>query len=111
MNGALTVGENIGDLGGLGIAYQAWLLAQGDRPAGRSTGSRPRQRLFRSWAMIWRAKGRDEEVLRRLALDPHSPPEFRCNQVVRNLDEFYAAFDVTPDDALWLDPADRVRIW
>jgi putative endopeptidase len=111
VNGALTVGENIGDLGGLGIAYQAWLLAQGDRPAADVDGIPARQRLFLSWAMAWRAKGRDEEVLRRLALDPHSPPEFRCNQVVRNLDEFYAAFDVSPGDGLWLDPADRVRIW
>ncbi len=111
VNGALTVGENIGDLGGLGIAYQAWLLAQGEEPAPDVDGIPARQRLFLSWAMAWRAKGRDEEVLRRLALDPHSPPEFRCNQVVRNLDEFYAAFDVTPDDGLWLDPADRVRIW
>nr|WP_240615968.1 M13-type metalloendopeptidase [Nakamurella deserti] len=111
VNGALTVGENIGDLGGLGIAYQAWLLAQGGETPADVDGTPARQRLFLSWATAWRAKGRDEEVLRRLALDPHSPPEFRCNQVVRNLDEFYAAFDVTPDDALWLDPADRVRIW
>ena len=91
VNGALTVGENIGDLGGLGIAYQAWLLAQGDASPRRDVDGIPAaQRLFLSWALIWRAKGRDEEVLRRLALDPHSPPEFRCNQVVRNLDEFYA---------------------
>ena len=69
------------------------------------------QRLFLSWALIWRAKGRDEEVKRRLAIDPHSPPEFRCNQVVRNLTEFYTAFDVGPTDELWLEPEDRVRIW
>ena len=113
VNGALTVGENIGDLGGLGIAYQAWQLA-----SERSTPERPEvdgippaQQLFLSWALIWRAKGRDEEVKRRLAIDPHSPPEFRCNQVVRNLTEFYTAFDVQPSDALWLDPEDRVRIW
>ena len=56
-------------------------------------------------------KGRDEEVLRLLAIDPHSPNEFRCNQIVRNIDEFYATFEVTPDDALWLDPDDRVTIW
>jgi putative endopeptidase len=108
VNGALTVGENIGDLGGLGIAYQAWKLAGADpSPAGAGDA----QALFRSWAMIWRAKGRDAEVQRRLAIDPHAPPEFRCNQVVRNLDEFYTAFDVQPTDKLWLDPADRVRIW
>ncbi|MEO5833943.1 MAG: M13-type metalloendopeptidase [Nakamurella sp.] len=111
VNGALTVGENIGDLGGLGIAYQAWLMAQENRPTPDVDGIPARQRLFLSWAMAWRAKGRDEEVLRRLALDPHAPPEFRCNQVVRNLDEFYTAFDVQPGDGLWLDPAERVRIW
>jgi putative endopeptidase len=112
VNGSLTVGENIGDLGGLGIAYQAWRLAV------RESGSvldDPDQagsvQLFQSWALAWRAKSRDEEALRRLAVDPHSPPEFRCNQVVRNLDEFYRAFDVQPSDGMWLDPADRVRIW
>ncbi len=113
VNGALTVGENIGDLGGLAIAYQAWQLAAAHQnvTAGASSGIPNPQRLFLSWASIWRAKVRDEEALRRLAIDPHSPPEFRCNQVVRNLDEFYTAFDVQPQDGLWLDPADRVRIW
>jgi putative endopeptidase len=114
VNGALTVGENIGDLGGLAIAYEAWQLAltdQGDAAPADPDGIPAAQRLFNSWAMIWRAKVRDEEALRRLAVDPHSPPEFRCNQVVRNLDEFYAAFDVQPTDELWLDPAERVRIW
>ncbi len=85
VNGALTVGENIGDLGGLGIAYQAWLLAGGDQSVSAGCAVPAGQRLFLSWATAWRAKGRDEEVLRRLALDPHAPPEFRCNQVVRNL--------------------------
>jgi putative endopeptidase len=56
-------------------------------------------------------KGRDAEVERLLAIDPHSPNEFRCNQIVRNIDEFYAVFEVEPDDVLWLDPDDRVRIW
>jgi putative endopeptidase len=59
----------------------------------------------------WRQKIRDEEVIRLLAIDPHAPGEFRCNQIVRNLDEFYAAFDVGATDELWLEPADRVRIW
>jgi putative endopeptidase len=107
VNGALTVGENIGDLGGLGIAYQAWLIAR----SGESPTVEEAQEFFTNWARCWRAKTRPEEVARRLAIDPHSPPEFRCNQVVRNLDEFYAAFDVRPSDRLWLDPADRVRIW
>ena len=69
------------------------------------------QRLFLGWAQVWRTKARNEEALRRLATDPHSPPEFRCNGVVRNLDSFHEAFDVTPDDALYLEPDQRVRIW
>ena len=114
VNGDLTIGENIGDLGGLGIACVAWRLSSADRAAtveADSAAPTPAQRLFASWATVWRTKGRDAEVLRRLAIDPHSPPEFRCNQVVRNLDEFYDAFGVTETDALWLDPDDRVRIW
>ena len=111
VNGALTIGENIGDLGGLGIAYQAWLLAlDGQQPA-TIDGETGAQRFFLNWARAWRTKTRPEEVQRRLSIDPHSPPEFRCNQVVRNLDEFYEAFGVTESDAMWLDPADRVRIW
>ena len=69
------------------------------------------QRLIISWAIVWRTKTRAEEAARRLAVDPHSPPEFRCNQVVRNLDDFHAAFDVTEDDGLWLAPEERVSIW
>ena len=111
VNGALTVGENIGDLGGLGIAYQAWLISLGDRRPEVIDGLTGAQRLFASWASVWRTKARPEEVLQRLTTDPHSPPEFRCNQVVRNLDEFYTAYDVQPSDGLWLDPAQRVRIW
>jgi putative endopeptidase len=111
VNGDLTIGENIGDLGGLGIAYVAWRLSRADGEREAEPDAAAAQRLFASWATVWRTKGRDAEVLRRLAIDPHAPPEFRCNQVVRNLDEFYSAFDVTEDDALWLDPAGRVRIW
>jgi len=110
VNGALTIGENIGDLGGLRIAINAWRLATGGdvEPIDGHTGL---QRLFFSWAASWSYHSRDELVAQRLATDPHSPPEFRCNQIVRNLDEFYEAFDVTPADAAWLDPADRVTIW
>lgn len=111
INGALTIGENIGDLGGLGIAYQAWLISLGDKEPEAIDGETGAQRLFLNWARDWRTQARPAETLRRLAVDPHSPPEFRCNQVVRNLDEFHNAFDVTESDAMWLDPADRVRIW
>ncbi|NYD87973.1 M13 family metallopeptidase [Cellulomonas oligotrophica] len=113
VNGALTVGENIGDLGGLAIALQAYAIALGgpleDAPV--IDGRTGVQRVLLSWARVWRTKMRDEDLVRRLATDPHSPDEIRCNGVVRNLPEFYAAFDVQPGDALWLDPADRVRIW
>ncbi|MCD9197295.1 M13 family metallopeptidase [Aeromicrobium wangtongii] len=109
VNGSLTIGENIGDLGGLGIAYQAFRLTQpSDEPI---DGLTPDQRFFISWAQAWQSKVRPAETLRRLAVDPHSPPEFRCNQVVRNIDAFYAAFDVTPEDGLWLDEEQRVSIW
>jgi putative endopeptidase len=69
------------------------------------------QRFFLSWARAWQQKTRHEEVIRLLTIDKHSPGEFRCNPIVRNLDEFYAAFDVGATDELWLEPATRVRIW
>jgi putative endopeptidase len=110
VNGELTIGENIGDLGGLSIAIKAWRLAGGEaaEPIDGLTGL---QRLFFSWATIWQAKSRDALVLQRLATDPHSPGEFRCNQIVRNIDEFYTTFGVVESDALWLDPSERVSIW
>ena len=114
VNGELTIGENIGDLGGLGIAYRAYLLSLKDNGGSEPAlidGLTAKQRLFLSWAQAWRTKGRDEMVLQRLATDPHSPPEFRCNQIVRNIDAFYEAFDLSPEDALWLDQSQRVSIW
>lgn len=116
VKGDLTIGENIGDLGGLGIAWKAYLLSLGvstgstaDLPVvdGLTAG----ERFFLSWAQAWQVKLRDEEALRLLSIDPHSPNEFRCNQIVRNIDVFYSTFDVTPSDALWLDPENRVTIW
>jgi putative endopeptidase len=111
VNGALTVGENIGDLGGLAIAFQAWRISLDGREPEVIDGLTGEQRFFRSWATAWQSKIRDEELKRLLAIDPHSPAEFRCNQVVRNLDEFHEAFGVREGDGLWLDPAERVRIW
>ncbi len=110
VNGELTIGENIGDLGGLGIAIKAWRLAGGDT-APDIDGYTGLQRLFLSWGTCWRTKMRDQATLQRLATDPHSPPEFRCNQIVRNLDDFYVAFDVVETDALWLEKDKRVTIW
>ncbi|MHA7238669.1 M13 family metallopeptidase [Arthrobacter sp. TMS1-12-1] len=111
VNGELTLGENIGDLGGLGISYRAYLLSLGDAEAPVIDGLTGTQRFFLSWATCWQQKIRPEEAKRRLTVDPHSPNEFRCNQVVRNLDEFHTAFGLGPEDRLWLEPEDRVRIW
>ena len=111
VNGALTIGENIGDLGGLGIAWQAYQVSlQGEEPP-VIDGLTGAERFFLSWAQAWQQKGRDEEVIRLLAIDPHSPNEFRCNQIVRNIDAYYDTFGVQPTDAAWLTPTDRVRIW
>jgi putative endopeptidase len=111
VNGALTVGENIGDLGGLSIAYAAYRIALDGAEPPVLDGLTGEQRFFISWAQGWRGKGRDTEVIRRLALDPHSPEEFRCNAVVRNIPSFHQAFEVTADDDLWLAEESRVHIW
>ena len=117
VNGALTIGENIGDLGGLGIAIRAYALSLGTDAEGAPVeapeidGLTGIQRLLLSWAQIWQQKGRDAETIRLLTIDPHSPNEFRCNQIVRNIGAFYDAFGVTESDALWLDEDQRVTIW
>jgi putative endopeptidase len=111
VNGELTIGENIGDLGGLGIAWKAYLLSLNGGEPPVIDGLTAAQRFLMSWAQAWRAIARDEIMIQRLATDPHSPPEFRCNQVVRNLDMFYEAFGVTEADALYLAPDQRVTIW
>ena len=112
VNGSLTIGENIGDLGGLSIAFLAHRIAQEAEGADDEIdGFTPQQRLFLSWAAVWQTKARDELVRQRLATDPHSPAEFRCNQIVRNVDAFYEAFGVGEDDLLWLGDDQRVSIW
>jgi putative endopeptidase len=110
VNGALTVGENIGDLGGITIALKAYLLSLQKQVAPVVDGLSGVQRLFLSFANIWRGKRRKEQMLQLLTVDPHSPAEFRAN-IVRNLDEFHEAFGTGPEDGLWLAPEDRVRIW
>ncbi len=110
VNGALTVGENIGDLGGLTIGHRAYLISIEGQEVPVRNGLTGPQRLFLNWAYVWRTKRRKELALQFLTTDPHSPPEFRAN-IARNLVEFHDAFDVQPGDALWLDPDDRVRIW
>jgi putative endopeptidase len=111
VNGALTIGENIGDLGGLSIAHKAYRRSLQGRDAPVIDGLTGDQRFFIGWAQAWRSKARDAEVARRLATDPHSPAEFRCNGVLRNMTEFYEAFGVTNGDKLWLPADRRVRIW
>ena len=111
VNGALTIGENIGDLGGLTIAYKAYEISLNGKEAPIIDGFTGPQRFFMGWAQSWRGKYRQEEVRRRIATDPHSPDEFRCNQVVANLDEFYNAFDVKESDKHFMPTDQRVRIW
>jgi len=111
VNGALTVGENIGDLGGLTIAYKAYEISLNGKQPPIIDGYTGVQRFFLGWAQSWRGKYRAEEVRRRIAIDPHSPDEFRCNQIVSNLTEFYDAFAVSQGDKHFMPKADRVRIW
>ncbi|WP_205289291.1 M13 family metallopeptidase [Microbacterium arborescens] len=121
VNGALTIGENIGDLGGLGIALKAYRLHLAATMSPEELAEAPDgpvidgftgvQRLLLSWGQIWQQKGRDAETIRLLTIDPHAPNEFRCNQIVRNIDAFYDAFGVTEGDELWLAPDRRVTIW
>jgi putative endopeptidase len=111
VNGRLTLGENIGDLGGLTIAYKAYLLSLNGEEPPVLDGFTGWQRFFMSWAAGWRQVIRSEEAIRRLATDPHSPNEFRTNAIARNLTPFHEAFGVTSDDGMWLDPEDRVSIW
>jgi putative endopeptidase len=111
VNGALTIGENIGDLGGLTIAYKAYEISLDGKQPPNIDGYTGAQRFFMGWAQSWRGKYRPEEVRRRIATDPHSPDEFRCNQIVANLSEFYDAFAVNDGDKHFMAEGERVRIW
>jgi putative endopeptidase len=111
VNGQLTMGENIGDLGGLSLAYRAYQLSLGGKEAPVIDGYTGDQRFFMAWAQVWRSKVREKQAREFLVTDPHSPPKYRTNGIVRNFDEWYKAFGVKPDDALYLPPEKRVRIW
>ncbi|RKR30097.1 M13 family metallopeptidase [Arthrobacter oryzae] len=111
VNGKLTLGENIGDLGGLTIAYKAYLISLDGQEPPVLDGLTGVQRFFASWAAGWRQVMRNEEAIRRLATDPHSPNEFRTNAIAKNLDAFHAAFGVTELDGMWMPPQERVSIW
>ena len=111
VNGELTLGENIGDLGGLSVAYEAYQLSLNGKEAPVINGMTGNQRFFLGWAQIWRRLYRDRELLDRLITDPHSPSEFRANGIVRNLDAWYEAFGITEESQLFIKPENRVRIW
>ncbi|HEY7377558.1 MAG TPA: M13-type metalloendopeptidase, partial [Steroidobacteraceae bacterium] len=111
VNGELTLGENIGDLSGLAIAYKAYKIAQDDKPAPVIDGFTAEQRFFLGWSQVWRRKYRDEDLRQRLVVDVHSPSEFRCNGIVANMSAFYTAFGVKEGDKLYRAPQDRVQIW
>jgi predicted metalloendopeptidase len=111
VNGELTLGENIGDLGGLSIALKAWRLSLGGQSAAVIDGLTGEQRFFMGWAQAWRGKGRDEYIRMQTTSDPHSWNEYRVNGPVANIPEFYPAFGVKPGDKLYRDESVRVKIW
>lgn len=111
INGRLTLGENIGDLSGLAVAYSAYRKSLGGQEAPVIGGLTGDQRFFLGWAQVWRILFREEALRQRLLTDPHSPGEYRVNGVLRNLDAFHEAFDVRPGDGMYLPPEERVSIW
>ena len=111
VNGRLTLGENIGDVGGLSLAYRAYKLSLDGKEAPVIDGLTGDQRFFLAWAQVWRSQQREDNARQRLRTDPHSPERFRVNGVVRQMDAWYDAFDVTADDELYLPPEERVHIW
>ena len=110
VNGRLTLGENIGDVGGLSMAYEAYKISLDGKEAPVIDGLTGDQRFFLAWAQVWREKRTEESLMNQLRSDPHSPARYRT-QAPRNLDAWYKAFDVKPEDSLYLAPEDRVKIW
>jgi len=111
VNGRLTLGENIGDIGGVSLALEAYHLSLGGKPAPVIDGLTGDQRFFIAFARVWRAKYREEAARQQLLVDPHSPAQYRTNGVVRNFDQWYRAFGVKPGDKLWLPPEERILIF
>ena len=111
VNGAFTLGENIGDLGGLSIAIKAYKASLNGKEAPVMDGFTGMQRVFLGWGQVWGEKTREEALRSQIAGDPHSPAKFRINGVVRNVPEFYEAFKIKPTDSLYLAPEKRVKIW
>ncbi|MES3028838.1 MAG: M13-type metalloendopeptidase [Pseudomonadota bacterium] len=111
INGDLTMGENIADLGGLLLALDAYHVSLGGKPAPVIDGMTGDQRVFLGWAQVWRGKYREDRMRQQLVTDPHSPPKYRVDVPIKNIDAFYEAFGVKPGDGMYVAPADRVRIW
>jgi putative endopeptidase len=111
INGDLTMGENIADLGGLTLALDAYHASLGGKPAPVLDGYSGDQRVFLGWAQAWRGKATDDYVKRQVVSDPHSPRAFRVNGVVRNIDSWYDQFSVKPGEKLYVAPEQRARIW
>ncbi|MCZ8322129.1 MAG: M13 family metallopeptidase [Novosphingobium sp.] len=111
INGRLALGENIGDVGGLSLAYRAYKLSLGGKEAPVIDGFTGDQRFFMAWAQVWRTKFREAALRQQLQNGPHSPGMYRILGVVRNFDEWYKAFDVKPGDKMYLPPEERIRIW
>ena len=112
INGKFTLGENIGDLGGLLGAYDGLqrFYAENGKP-GKIDGFTPEQRFFMSWATIWRTKQTEEYTRTQIQTDPHSPGRYRATQPLKNIDAFYEAFNIKEGDPMYVKPEDRVRIW
>jgi putative endopeptidase len=111
VNGDFTLGENIGDLGGLSIAIKAYKATLNGKEAPVMDGFTGMQRVFLGWGQVWAEKIREEALRNQIASDPHSPALFRVNGTVRNVPEFYEAFNIKPTDSLYLAPEKRVKIW
>ena len=111
LNGRMTLGENIGDLSGLAVAYKAYRLSLNGQEAPVIDGYTGDQRFFMGWAQVWRRLYTEQELRNRIMTDSHSPSEYRTNGIVAHLPAFYEAFDVQPGDGMWIAPEDRVRIW
>ena len=111
INGRLSLGENIGDLTGVTMAYEAYKRSLGGKPAPVIDGMTGDQRFFMAWAQVWAIKWREEALRAQIKNGPHSPGEFRANGIVRNIDAWYEAFNVQPGDAMYLPPEKRVKIW
>jgi len=111
INGQLTLGENIGDLGGLTIAHRAYKISLQNRESKKIDEFTGEQRFFMGWAQVWAYKYRDEALRNQLLTNPHSPASYRCNGVLRNMPEFVSAYELKAADEMYLDPVKRVKIW